>query len=77
MAGSFSGGGCFSDAPPFARLALNMEKRGRLFWKIKKRLADTLPDAALGVLSDAAPECDAGRAGCALRRGVEAWSVWF
>ena len=36
MAGSFSGGGCVSDAPPFARLALYMEKRGRFFWKMRK-----------------------------------------
>ena len=36
MAGSFSGGGCVSDAPPFARLALYMEKCGRFFWKTRK-----------------------------------------
>ena len=35
MAGSFSGGGCVSDAPPFTRLALYMEKRGRFFWKMR------------------------------------------
>ena len=38
MAGSFFGGGCVSDAPPFARLALYMEKRGRFFWKMRKAL---------------------------------------
>ena len=36
MAGSFSGGGCVSDAPPFARLAFYMEKCGRFFWKMRK-----------------------------------------
>lgn len=36
MAGSFSGGGCVSDAPPFARLALYMEKCGCFFWKMQK-----------------------------------------
>ena len=36
MAGSFSGGGCVSDAPPFARLALYMEKCGCFFWKMRK-----------------------------------------
>lgn len=35
MAGSFSGGGCVSDAPPFARLALYMEKCGCFFWKMR------------------------------------------
>ena len=35
MAGSFSGGGCVSDAPPFTRLALYMEKRGHFFWKMR------------------------------------------
>lgn len=34
--GSFSGGGCVLDAPPFARLALYMEKRGCFFWKMRK-----------------------------------------
>lgn len=38
MAGSFSGGGCVSDAPPFARLALYMEKCGCFFWKNAKGL---------------------------------------
>lgn len=32
---SFSGGGCVSDAPPFARLALYMEKCGCFFWKMR------------------------------------------
>lgn len=36
MAGSFFGGGCVSDAPPFARLALYMEKCGCFFWKMRK-----------------------------------------
>ena len=35
MVRSFSGGGCVSDAPPFARLALYMEKCGCFFWKMR------------------------------------------
>ena len=36
MAGSFSGGGCVSDAPPFARLALYIENGDWVFWKMRK-----------------------------------------
>lgn len=32
----FRRGGCVSDAPPFARLAFYMEKRGCFFWKMRK-----------------------------------------
>lgn len=34
--GLLSGGGCVLDAPPFARLALYMEKCGCFFWKMRK-----------------------------------------
>ncbi len=52
MAGSFSGGGCVSDAPPFARLALYMEKRGWFFWKMKKGLIDAMENGLVGDVED-------------------------